>query len=54
MTEPAPDAGNTEDLDTLTTPVDRDDDVYTRIALVNTEPAAVVEQAPDDDPDPRP
>lgn len=47
---PAPDAGNTEDLSTLTAPLDPDDDAYHRIALVNTDAAAQVEQGPDDDP----
>jgi len=51
---PAPDAGNTEDIETLTAPLDEDDDVHERLALVNTEGPDIVEQAPDDDPLNRP
>ncbi len=47
---PAPDAGNTEDIDTLTAPLDDDDDVHERLSLVNTEQPDVVEQAPNDAP----
>lgn len=38
--QPAPDAGNTEDMSTLTEPLDPADDAYRRIALVNVEPPA--------------
>ncbi len=31
--QPAPDAGNTPDLDALTEPLDDGDDVYCRVAL---------------------
>ncbi len=49
---PAPDAGNTEDIETLVEPLDEDDDVHERlnaISLVNTEQPDRVEQAPDAD-----
>ncbi len=35
--QPAPDPGNVEDPRTLTEPLDEDDDVHERIALVNQE-----------------
>ncbi len=56
MTEqPAPDAGNTEDLDTLTEPLDEGDDVYCRVAVARpVEPAPADPQPTDDDPQPRP
>ncbi len=44
----APDAGNTENIDQLTDDLDEDDDVYERVALVNTCEPDQVEQAPDD------
>jgi hypothetical protein len=45
--QPAPDAGNTEDIDCLVEPLDPDDDVYDRIDLVNTQGPDKLEQAPD-------
>ena len=40
----APDPGNVEDIDQITAPLDDDDDVHDRIALVNTENADRLEQ----------
>lgn len=40
----APDPGNVENIEQLTEPLDDDDDVYDRIALVNTERADRLQQ----------
>ena len=47
------DAGNTENIDDITEDLPADDDVYDRIAMVNTCEPDYLEQAPADD-DPRP
>lgn len=44
--QPAPDAGNTEDMDRLTAPLDPDDDIEKRIALVNRERGHHLEDDP--------
>ena len=41
-----PDAGNTENIDDLLTELPPDDDIHDRIAMVNTEQPAELEQAP--------
>ncbi len=46
--QPAPDAGNTEDMDRLTVPLDPDDDVHERLKLVNREQGSHLEDNPGD------
>lgn len=44
--DPAPDAGNTADIDTLTADLTPDDDVYNRIDLINTQGPDTLREAP--------
>ncbi len=43
MSDPNPDPSNTEDIDTLTAPIDDDDDVHELVSIVDPNACEVVD-----------